>query len=419
MYRLISLALMLALFACACGGACQEARDRFDVEWRHLAARSGTGLATSSAGEYHVGMTLSPGVLQQVLTQSSDVIPSFSEALTSEDPETGRRSRFQVHVDTRLVEIELLEEQGNAVRLALECNIQVAIRQRGGTREHHVRGSMPLEGRLEIHSEVGTTPSLDVQLNSLDVEGLSLGIQPLPPHIGEALVEFVGAELAERLGEIEQISLLRFPHFHSGAVSVALRPAGLATFPDRGLLFVGLLTNLRPLGTAYLEPDLGVQAEGIVVSIHPGLAAAAVRLGQAEGTIPATLTPDEEDPHTRALVDDIVLSDLGFEIRFRAWDFRAGYCLDHPLGIGGEVRLREGSVELLATSAGNGAYVSEDETVDPSHWLRSSFTRQIVSLTEILVDWSTLTLGNGELLELIPTAFATNEWQIRVVLRMD
>ena len=170
------------------------------------------------------------------------------------------------------------------------------------------------------------------------------------------------------------------------------------------------------MAVGFLQPEIHVGSDELIVSIHPGLAAAAVRLGLAEGTIPGTLGPDSEQPDSRAIVRDIVVGDLSFEAQLETWDFRTGYCLARDVRIGGEVRLQGGSVDLIATSVSGDGSDSNDDGADPSDWLRSSLTRQTISLTELLVDWSTVTVGNDQLLELIPAELETDEWQIRVVL---
>ena len=418
MPRFALLAAIAACFLLACGAACESARESFDAEWRGLNASAGTGLIQESSGSYHIGLTLSPGMLHSMATSLDQIIDPFGEPLTAEDEATGRRTRFRATVQTSVAEIELLDGPGGHVALHLDLNVEVAIRARGRTGRHYVPGSITLPGSLMVGAAEGGEPTVEVHLEPLREAELTLGMGGLPTVVGETLSTYLQPELAEQLEALERVPLIQFPTREIAGLRVNYAVKGLVAFPERGVVFVGLLTNLRPSGGARVEPDIDIGATGLAVSMHPDLPAAAARLAQAERIIPRDLEngSDDEPLVSLALLERFRLQDDEFSLYAKTWDLRVGYCLQRPLTVSGSVRSDSGRVEMLAANAA-GPLDSQQETA--RSWLRSSFTRAALEITEQLIDWRSIPLGNGTELGLSIVELGFEPWRIAVHLDVN
>jgi len=357
-------------------------------------------------------------MLHSIGISLDQIIEPFGEPLTAENEATGRRTRFRATVQTSVAEIELLHGTAGQVALHLDLNVEVAIRARGRTGRHYVPGSITLVGTLVVGTGDSGDPTVEVLLEPLREAELTLGMGGLPVVVGETLSSYLQPELAEQLQALERVTLIEFPTREIAGLSVEYAVKGLITYPETGVVFVGLLTNLRPSGGARVEPEVDIGATGLAVSIHPDLPAAAARLAQAEQVMPYGLENDNEDrtADSLALLDRLQFRDDEFSLYAKTWDLRVGYCLQRPLTVSGSVRSESGRVQMLAANAAGPLDSQQDAA---RSWLRSSFTRSALEITEELIDWRSIPLGNGTELALSIIEIGLEPWRIAVHSDVD
>lgn len=408
-----------------CSGTCSETRDDFTAAARRMSRVAGTGISFVSGGEYHLGLTLSPGMLQRLLSRQGESSRPGQEELEAPiharisvgGSESERRTAVILDVWPTVEEIELLDAETHAIRLHFGIQANVAVRSPGRAAEHIVPGTYAVNGFLQLQHEVGQPPQLVAVLREVSAEHFSIGLHALGAAETERVREFIVPALSRYLlSEVRTIPIVQFPNVPTGSVVITLSPIELQTFPETGTVFIGLLTNLRPSPGGGVGPDPDLTNGALSVSIHPGLAAAAIRLALAEGTLPSgfdgTLHHDS-DGEIRVLLEQLGLESERFHLSFRVWDLRRGHCTIDTVDTSGPIRMREDSIALVPTDVSTTAV---DDAITEGHWLHSEFAVKATDLGERLLDVRGITLGSGEWLPLVPAGFDVDEWRVRVTM---
>lgn len=381
-------------------------------------SEAGTGLRPQNAGEYHIGLHFSRGMLQRTFAELSPLLPAFADALTAEDPATTRRTRFRVTVTPRIVDVEVMDSTTNAIALDLDLAVTVTLWSRGRLQQHEVPTSVRLGGGLAFAKDELGPPELHVRLLPPEPDAILMQGSALPNHVIDTLHSFVAEAFEELVEDLERLPVLRFPPRRAGGVEVQLDPAGLYADAATGTLFVGLFTNLRPSRAGTVAPLANVDEDNLLVTFHPDLASAVIKLAVAEGVVPASMDPALEDPLQRAIPRAMHLTSGGFAVDFQTYDLRPGYCVRAGMTLGGAWRLRESGVALYSTeaTAEAGSEAAFDGLSSPDQWRRSRFAMGALEVAEQLLDFNALQLGTGQDLALVPKVLLAGEWRVSLEL---
>jgi hypothetical protein len=433
----------VALAAGGCGGLCSQTELELAAELRRQESLAGAGQAPLAGGEYHLGVTYSGALFDELAHLASRGFEYRQRRVSVGTSDVGRRTAIRMQARPLLRSLTLSDTATSSVTLQFEVDAIVAVRAPGRTSQTIVPGEVVVTGHLALEDDPETGASLVAVMDRLGgpvnakseasaspEEAVRLGLQALDPAIAEAVREFVGPSIEETLlRDVRRLVLVRFPPVQVGGEALAVHPTGLQLEPKRGLVFVGFSTTLRPGSGGEVALDEDVDESGMTYSLHPGLLTAAARESLLDDKLPSRYSDPgtaDADGALHVTLDEVALLSDSFLLRFHGWEQRSGACGVDTWTVSGPIALRPGGFHLVPTQAEAASWVAEslsevavDEgtSATASAWLASPLTSGVVELSERLLGLDAVLLGTGERIPLEATKLEPGRWSIDVALR--